>query len=104
MTYHEKHTGDAMLPDEDEKTLIAALIVISIGVTDANKLGVAADAGRRLLECYDGLTSGGLATTSTSSYSTVPRILHATRDRSGEAPAWRSEARIEAFRFSVLPV
>ena len=59
LTYHEKHTGEEMLPDEDEKRLIAGLIVISTGVTDANKFGVAADVGHRLLECYDGLAGGG---------------------------------------------
>lgn len=59
LAYHEKHTGDELLPDEDEKKLLAALIVISTGVADVEKFGVPADVGRRLLECYDGLSGGG---------------------------------------------
>ena len=59
LAYHEKYTGDEMLPDEEEKKLLAALIVISTGVTDVNTFGVPADVGRRLLECYDGLAGGG---------------------------------------------
>jgi hypothetical protein len=59
LAYHEKHTGDEMLSDKEEKKLLAALIVISTGVTDVGKLGVPADVGRRLLECYDGLAGGG---------------------------------------------
>ena len=55
MPYHEKHLGDEVLPDEDEKKLLAALIVISTGVEDMEALGVPADVGRKLLGCYDGL-------------------------------------------------
>ncbi len=58
LTYHEKHTGDDLLPDEDEKKLLAALIVISTGAPDVNEFGVRADVGRRLLGRYDGLASG----------------------------------------------
>ncbi len=53
--YHERHHGDEFLADEDEKKLIVALISISAGVKDLNALGVPADVGRKLLECYDGL-------------------------------------------------
>lgn len=52
--YHEKHLGDEVLPDEDEKKLLAALIAISTGVEDMEALGVPADVGRKLLACYDG--------------------------------------------------
>jgi hypothetical protein len=56
LTYHEKFLEDEPLPDKDEKKLLAALIAISTGVEDVNKLGVPADVGHRLLECYDGLS------------------------------------------------
>ena len=55
IAYHEKHLGDELLPDEDEKTLLGALIAISTGVEDAEALGVPVDVGQRLLACYDGL-------------------------------------------------
>ena len=44
-----------MLPDEDEKKLLAALIAISTGVEDAEDLGVSVDVGQKLMECYDEL-------------------------------------------------
>lgn len=55
LAYHEKHLNDEPLPDEEEKTLLGALIVISTGVEDVSKLGVPVEVGRRLLECYDDL-------------------------------------------------
>ena len=55
IAYHEKHLGDELLPDEDEKKLLAALIAISTGIEDVEQLGVPADVGRRLLTCYDEL-------------------------------------------------
>ena len=55
MDYHRQHLGDELLPDEDEKKLIAALIAISTGVEDVEALDVAADVGRKLLDCYDAL-------------------------------------------------
>lgn len=55
LDYHQKFSD--VLPDEDEKKLLAALIAISTGVNDVDKLGVPVDVGRRLLECYDGLSS-----------------------------------------------
>lgn len=55
LAYHEQYLGDDLLPDEDEKKLIGALISISTGVEDVEKLGVPADVGRKLLECYDAL-------------------------------------------------
>lgn len=57
LAYHEEHTDDEALPDEDEKKLIAALIVISTGVEDVDQLGVTAEVGRRLLACYNGLSN-----------------------------------------------
>jgi hypothetical protein len=51
--YHEKHLDGEVLPDEDEKKLLAALIAISTGVTDVDNLGVSPDVGRKLLDCYD---------------------------------------------------
>jgi hypothetical protein len=55
IAYHEQHLGDELLPDEDEKKLIAALISISTGVEDLAVLGVPPDVGRKLLTCYDEL-------------------------------------------------
>ena len=55
IAYHEQHLGNEMLPDEDEKKLIGALIAISTGVEDVEKLGVPADVGHKLLACYDAL-------------------------------------------------
>jgi hypothetical protein len=54
--YHDKFLVDESLPEEDEKKFLAALIVISTGVEDVSKLGVPAEVGRRLLDCYDGLS------------------------------------------------
>jgi hypothetical protein len=56
--YHEKHLDDELLPDEDEKGLLAALIAISTGVEDVEALDVPVDVGRKLLACYDGLEEG----------------------------------------------
>jgi hypothetical protein len=57
LAYHEKSLNEETLPDSDEKKLLAALISISTGVTDLAKLGVPVEVGRRLLECYDGLSN-----------------------------------------------
>lgn len=54
--YHEKFLNDKELPDKDEKKLLAALIAISTGVEDVKKLGVPADVGQKLLECYNDLS------------------------------------------------
>ena len=58
VAYHEEHLDKQLLPDEDEKKLLAALIAISTGMTEVNELGVPADVGRKLLDCYDGLEEG----------------------------------------------
>ena len=58
VAYHEQHLGDELLPDENEKNLLAALIAISTGIEDVEALDVPADVGRELLACYDGLGEG----------------------------------------------
>ena len=55
VAYHEKYVGEELLPDEDEKELLGALVAISTGVTDTATLRVPVDVGRKLLECYDEL-------------------------------------------------
>lgn len=50
--YHEEFLDEELLPDEEEKKLIAALIVISTGVQDVKEFGVPIEVGRRLLACY----------------------------------------------------
>ena len=55
IAYHEEHLGDELLPDEDERKLISALILISTGVEDVEKLGVPEDVGQKLMACYDGI-------------------------------------------------
>lgn len=58
LAYHERHANNESLPDDQEKNLIAALVAISTGVEDADRVGVPPDVGRRLLACYDGLAGG----------------------------------------------
>lgn len=53
--YHEKYLDDEEQSKEVEKQLIGALVAISSGVEDVEKLGVSAEVGRKLLACYDGL-------------------------------------------------
>ena len=55
IAYHDKYVGEELLPDEEEKKLVGALIAISFGVEDVAELGVPVEVGRRLLECYDEL-------------------------------------------------
>lgn len=55
IAYHEKYLNDEALPDDEEKKLIAALIVISTGMADVTKLNVPVEVGRRLIDCYDDL-------------------------------------------------
>jgi hypothetical protein len=55
LAYHEKFLGDEMLPDDEERNLLGALIAISTGVRDVAKLNVPGEIGRRLLQCYDDL-------------------------------------------------
>ena len=53
IAYHEKHVGEQLLTNDDEKKLLGALVVISTGVEDVAKFGVSPDVGRKLLACYD---------------------------------------------------
>lgn len=55
IAYHEQYLDDELLPDKDEKKLLAALISISTGVEDLEVLGVPPDVGQKLLDCYDNL-------------------------------------------------
>ena len=55
LAYHKRFLKGDLLPDEEEKKLMAALIAISSGVEDLSKLPVPAEVGRRLLACYDGV-------------------------------------------------
>ncbi len=55
LDYHQDYLGDRMLPDDEEKKLLIALISISTGVEDVEKMGVPIETGRRLRACYDGL-------------------------------------------------
>ncbi len=56
LDYHKKHLGDKLLPDKEEKNLLGALIAISTGVEDVTVLPVHPDVGKKLLNCYDGLS------------------------------------------------
>jgi hypothetical protein len=47
-----------LVPDGEQKKLLAALIVISTGVTDPGDLGVPPEVGHRLLACHAGLAGG----------------------------------------------
>ena len=53
LAYHEKFLGDEMLPDDEERRLLGALIAISTGVEDVSKLNVPVEVGRRLVRCYE---------------------------------------------------
>ena len=53
--YHKKFLGGKLLPDAQEKKLLAALILISTGVDDVSLLNVPVKVGRKLLKCYDEL-------------------------------------------------
>lgn len=53
LVYHEKHLDDNLLAEEDEKTLLSAVIAISSGVEDVEALGVPVDVGRKLLSYYE---------------------------------------------------
>ena len=53
--YHKQYLNEELLPDAEEKKLLAALIAISTGVTAVSEVGVTEDVGRKLLACYDAL-------------------------------------------------
>ena len=50
--YHERYLDDEIQPDEFEKKLVAALLLISMGVEDVHRLDVTPEVGKKLLECY----------------------------------------------------
>jgi hypothetical protein len=52
--YHETFLNCELLSDNEERKLIAALIAISTGEQDVDKMHVPVTVGRRLLACYDG--------------------------------------------------
>jgi hypothetical protein len=56
VAYRKEHLDNELLPEKDEKKLLAALLAISSGVEDVDALGVPVDVGRKLLACYDGLS------------------------------------------------
>lgn len=53
-SYHAKFLAGQTLPDEEERKLLGAVLQISMGATDPAILGVTADIGASLLECYEG--------------------------------------------------
>jgi hypothetical protein len=55
LAYHEKYVKGEALPDEQERTILDALIVISSGVDDVAKLNVPKKVGHRLIQCYGDL-------------------------------------------------
>ena len=55
LAYHQKFLGDELLPDEEERKLLGALIAISKCFDDVAKLNVTVEVGRRLLQCYGDL-------------------------------------------------
>ena len=54
--YHEKHLSGMVKPDAEEIRIVAALIAISAGEIDMEKLPVRPAVGSLLLACYDGLS------------------------------------------------
>ncbi len=62
IAYHEDYLDDELLPDDEERKLISALIAISTGIEDVSKLGVSVEVGQELLECYCNLGSDEEAT------------------------------------------
>jgi hypothetical protein len=53
LAYHEDFLGSEWLPREEEKKLIGALLLISMGVKGLEKLNVPPDVARRLMWCYE---------------------------------------------------
>jgi hypothetical protein len=53
--FHKEYLDDELLPEEAEKKIVAALILISTGVQDVHKLGVPVEMAQQLLACYDNL-------------------------------------------------
>jgi hypothetical protein len=53
LAYHEDFLANETLPDEDERKILGALIAISTGIRDVEKLNVSVEVGRRLIQCFD---------------------------------------------------
>jgi hypothetical protein len=53
--YHEKYLASERQSDQDEKALVGALLLISMGVAEIPRLRVPEEVGRRLRECYEGI-------------------------------------------------
>ena len=53
LAYHEDFLANEIMPNEDERKLLGALIAISTGVEDVAKLNVPVEVGRKLIACYD---------------------------------------------------
>lgn len=51
--FQQKYVGRIQLPHNEKKTLIAALVAISMGVQKPELLGVPVTVGNRLLACFD---------------------------------------------------
>jgi hypothetical protein len=52
--YHESFLNGELLSNDEERSLIAALIAISTGEQDVDRLQVPVTVGRRLLACFGG--------------------------------------------------
>lgn len=50
--YHRRHLNGQRQSDELETKMVAALLAISSGVEDVESIGLPAEVGNRLLECY----------------------------------------------------
>jgi len=53
LAYHEDYLANDMLPNEEERKLLGALITISTGIEDVSKLNVPVEVGRQLIRCYE---------------------------------------------------
>ena len=53
LAYHEDYLENKTLPDEEERTLLGALVAISTGVEDVSKLSVPGEVARKLVQCYE---------------------------------------------------
>jgi hypothetical protein len=51
--FHRQYVGRIQLPHDEQKSLIAALVAISMGVQKPELLGVPITVGKCLLACYD---------------------------------------------------
>ena len=54
-SYHEKYLNNETLADEDERSLLDALLLLTTGADQASTMNVPEDVGRKLRQCYDSL-------------------------------------------------